>query len=66
MIIMYSKKGYPIIRLSKGATDMVVFECLECGAKMFVENGVDGIRCHKCGGPINPIGRATRTDYEEV
>ena len=30
MIIMYSKKGYPIIRLSKGATDMVVFECLEC------------------------------------
>lgn len=62
MIITYSKKDYPIVRLNKGATDMVVFECLECGAKMFVENGVDGCRCLKCGGPIDPIGKATRTD----
>ena len=54
MITAYSKKGYPIVRLNKNAIDMVVYE--------FVENGVDGCRCLKCGGPIDPIGKATRTD----
>ena len=42
MITAYSKKGYPIVRLNKNAIDMVVYECLEYGAKMFIEDRVDG------------------------
>ena len=60
MITTYNQKGEPIIRLNKDATDMVVFECLECGTKIFIENGIDGCRCLKCGGTIDPIGRAKR------
>lgn len=62
MTTTYSKNGYAIIRLNKSTTRFVVFKCLECGAKMFIENGIDGIRCHKCGGFIDPIGEATRTE----
>lgn len=62
MIVTHNKRGEPIIRLNKGATDMVAYECLECGSKMFIENGVDGQMCHKCGGFIDPIGKANRND----
>lgn len=62
MITTYNKKNEPIIRLNAGATDFVVYVCLDCQSKMFIENGVDGYVCHKCGYAIDPIGKATRTD----
>ena len=59
MHVTYNNKGEQIIRLNSNAINMVVFECLECNTRMFIENGVDGYRCNKCGGPIDPIGKAT-------
>jgi len=62
MITTYNKKHEPIIRLNVGATNFVVYECLDCKARMFIENGIDSLKCHKCGYAIDPIGKATRTD----
>jgi hypothetical protein len=62
MITTYNDKHEPIIRLNKNATDFIVFECLDCKAKMFIENGIDGYVCHKCGYAIDPVCKANRTD----
>lgn len=62
MYTTYNRKGEPIIRLNINTTHMIVFECLDCSARMFIENGIDGHRCYKCGGVIDPIGEAERTD----
>jgi hypothetical protein len=62
MYTTHNKKGEPIIKLNKSETHMIVFECLDCSAKMFIQNGIDGYKCYKCGGVIDPIGTAERTD----
>jgi RNase P subunit RPR2 len=48
----------PIIKLNKNATDILVFECLECGREMYIENGIDSLKCYKCDGMIIPIRKA--------
>jgi len=58
MIVTYNENMEPIIKLNKNATDILVFECLECGRKMFIENGIDSLKCYKCDGIIRPIGKA--------
>ena len=58
MIVTYNKNGKPTFKLNKNATDILVFKCLECGRKMFIENGIDSIGCCKCGGMITPIRKA--------
>ena len=58
MIVTYNENMEPIIKLNKNATDILVFECLECGRKMFIENGIDSIGCCKCDGMITPIRKA--------
>jgi ribosomal protein L37AE/L43A len=60
MYITYNKYGYQIIKLNKDATQFVVYECLDCQNKIFIENGVDGYKCNKCNGVIDPIDTATR------
>ena len=60
MIVTYNENMEPIIKLNKNATDILVFECLECGGEMYIENGLDGLRCYKCDGMIRPVGRARK------
>lgn len=62
MYITYNKYGYQIIRLNKDAINFVELECLDCNNKMYIENGVDGYKCDKCGGVIDPIDTCTRID----
>ena len=63
MIVTYNKNGKPTFKLNKNATDILVFECLECGGELFIENGIDGLRCYKCDGMIRPVGREKHTPY---
>ncbi|GFN35367.1 hypothetical protein [Tepidimicrobium xylanilyticum] len=58
MIVTYNKNGKPTFKLNKNATDILVFECLECGGEMFIENGIDSLKCYKCDGMITPIRKA--------
>lgn len=53
------------IKINKGATDFIIYECLNCKQKLFIENGVDRSTCPKCGFMINPIRKATRADMYE-
>lgn len=62
MFTTYNKLGYSVIRLNKDAINFVVYECLECQNKMFIENGVDGYKCNKCNGAIDPIDTCTRVN----
>lgn len=62
MIITHTKRGESVIKKNKNAIDMIVYERLERGSKIFIENGIDGMRRQKCGGFIDPIGKATRVE----
>jgi len=54
------KRGEPIVHKSKGIISITVCECLECGAKIYVEDAVNETRCPKCNGPLDPVGKAIR------
>jgi len=58
VIVTYTENMEPIIKLNKNATDILVFECLECGREMYIENGIDSLKCYKCDGMIIPIRKA--------
>lgn len=55
-----AKRGEPIVHKSKGIISITVCECLECGAKIYVEDVTNETRCPKCNGPLDPIGKTTR------
>jgi len=57
MIVTYNENGKPTFKLNKNA-DILVFKCLDCNGEMYIENGLDGLRCYKCDGIIRPIGKA--------
>ena len=57
MNINYTKNREQIITLGN-VKDILKFKCIECATIIFIENGIDGIRCKKCQGHLKIQGKA--------